>query len=135
MKLKIYKNEKKKAEPEKKTKYIKKNKGGKKRKEKKKVPTDCSQSPAQCVNSSRSNTVSCYRQKKLQRKTTTMRSVCCSSCISFPLARLLLSFFLSPSLLFFFFSFFFLVFFPSVLSTNADPSIDGGLRGGVEHEK
>jgi hypothetical protein len=48
LKLKIYKNEKKKntAEPEKRTKYIqKKNKRGKKRKEK--VPTDCSHSPAQ----------------------------------------------------------------------------------------
>jgi uncharacterized protein with gpF-like domain len=42
------------------TNTFKKNKRGKKRKEK--VPTDCSHSPAQCVNSSRSNTVSCYRQ-------------------------------------------------------------------------
>jgi hypothetical protein len=39
---------------------------------------------------------------------------------------------LAPLLLFFLF---FFVFSPSLLSTNADPSIDRGLRGGVEHEK
>jgi hypothetical protein len=48
------------------------------------------------------------------------------------LVPLLVFFFFSPSLFFFFFLF---VFFPSLLSTNADPLIDRGLRGGEEHEK